>query len=172
MTRMPYLTILALLLTLTCGVVAVQSAAPAATATLTVQGNVEKPLKLSVSDLQHMPRTTLKSFNQHENKEETYEGVALSEILKQAGAPQGPKLRGPALATYIVAEGSDGYRVVFSIAETDADFQDSEILVADKMNGQAMDAHLGPLRLVVPHDKRPARSVRMLQTIQLVTVSK
>ena len=72
------------------------------------------------------------------------------------------------MATYLVVEGADGYRVVFSLAETDSDFQDSEILVADKMNGQPMNANLGPLRLVSPHDKRPARWVRMLQSIKVV----
>jgi hypothetical protein len=43
-----------------------------------------------------------------------YEGVLLEELLRRAGAPQGEKLRGPAMATYVVAEADDGYRVVHS----------------------------------------------------------
>jgi len=32
------------------------------------------------------------------------------------------------------------------------------------------DAKIGPLRLVAPRDKRPARWIRMLQTIKVVSV--
>jgi len=34
-----------------------------------------------------------------------------------------------------VAEGADGYRVVFSLAELDSGIADSEVLVADTMDG-------------------------------------
>jgi DMSO/TMAO reductase YedYZ molybdopterin-dependent catalytic subunit len=139
---------------------------------LAVTGDVEHPLSLSIDDLRHLPRTTLKVTNPHEGKEETYEGVALGELLKRAGVPQGSNLRGAAMATYVLAEAADGYRVTFSLAELDSDFQDSGVIVADEMNGQPMGDKVGPLRLVVPHDKRPARWVRMLQAIKVVTVPK
>ncbi len=35
--------------------------------------------------------------------------------------------------TYVQADASDGYRVIFSLPELDADFQDSEVIVADTM---------------------------------------
>jgi DMSO/TMAO reductase YedYZ molybdopterin-dependent catalytic subunit len=54
----------------------------------------------------------------------------------------------------------------------DSDFQDSEVIVADTMNGKPLGEKLGPLRLVAPHDKRPARWVRMLRSIQVVNISK
>jgi DMSO/TMAO reductase YedYZ molybdopterin-dependent catalytic subunit len=76
------------------------------------------------------------------------------------------------MATYVLAEGADGYSVTFSLAELDADFQDSEVIVADTLDGKPLDEKLGPLRLVAPHDKRPARWVRMLRSIQVVNVSK
>lgn len=147
--------------------------AQAATAgRLTVTGDVEHALSLSIDDLRHLPRTTLKVTNPHEGKEETYEGVSVGELLKRAGVPQGSNLRGAAMATYVLAEAADGYRVTFSLAELDSDFQDSGVIVADEMNGQPMGDKVGPLRLVVPHDKRPARWVRMLETIKVVTVPK
>lgn len=142
----------------------------ASSAQLVVTGDVEKPLSLSADDLAHLPHTTIKVMNEHAGKDETYEGVLLFEILKQAGVPQGSKLNGKALATYVEAEGSDGYRVVFSLAELDNDFEDSSVLVADKMDGQPIAGKLGPLRLVVPHDKRPARWVRMLRSIKVTKV--
>ena len=97
----------------------------------------------------------LKATNEHQGSaQEVYEGVSLATLLKQAGAPQGAQIKGAALATYIVAEGSDGYRVVLSLAEVDSDFQDSEIIVADTHERSASCAiKLDRLRLVVPHDQ-------------------
>jgi DMSO/TMAO reductase YedYZ molybdopterin-dependent catalytic subunit len=96
------------------------------------------------------------------------EGVALQEILRKAGVPQGDALRGPAMATYVLAEAADGYRVVFSLAELDAGIADSEVMVADTMDGTPLGGKLGPFRLVAPHEKRPARWVRMLRSITVV----
>src|SRR5262245_24802541 len=83
-------------------------------AILLVTGNVTTPLSLSANDLKAMPRKTLKVMNPHEKKEETYEGVAVQELLHRAGVPQNEKLRGPAMATYVLAEAADGYMVLYS----------------------------------------------------------
>jgi DMSO/TMAO reductase YedYZ molybdopterin-dependent catalytic subunit len=140
-------------------------------ARLTINGDIDKPLSLSLADLRDLPRQTLIVMNEHQKQEETYQGVALAEILKRAGVPQGAALRGPALAMYVRAEGADGYAAVFALAELDSGVQDSGVLVADTLDGQPIPEKLGPLRLVVPHDKRPARWVRMLRSITVVKPS-
>jgi len=140
-------------------------------ARLAVGGDVTTPLSLSVADLSGFPRKTVKVMNEHTGKEETYQGVPLAEILKRAGVPQGAALRGAALATYVRAEGEDGYSVVFSLAELDAGIQDSDVLVADTVDGGPIPDKIGPLRLVAPHEKRPARWVRMLSSITVVKPS-
>ena len=81
-------------------------------------------------------------------------------------------MRGTAMATYVQADAADGYRVIFSLAELDTDFQDSDVIVADTMNGAPLDEKTGPFRLVAPHDKRPARWVRMLQSLTVVRIAK
>ncbi len=135
-------------------------------AQLVITGDVSKPLTLPVDDLRKMPRTTITVANEHQdNNKEVYEGVLLSALLKQAGAPQ---LKGAAMAAYVLAEGADSYRVSFSLAELDPGLQDSQVIVADTMNGQPLGDKVGPLRLVVPQDKRPARWVRMLRSIKVV----
>lgn len=151
---------------------AAASSSTAVSAQLTVSGDVEKPLSLSMDDLRHLPRQTTSVKNEHAAKDEVYEGTSLAGLLKQAGVAQGPRLRGKAMATYVVAEGADGYKVIFSLAELDSDFEDSGVLVADTLDGKPLGDKLGPLRLVAPHDKRPARWVRMLRSIQVVNVSK
>ena len=136
---------------------------------LKILGDVATPLTLSASDLKSMPRQTLRVINPHEKKEEVYEGVAVRELLRKAGVPQNDKLRGAAMAIYIVAEASDGYRVVFSLAELDSDFQDSEVIVADTLNSSPLGEKQGPLKMVAPHDKRPARWIRMLKSLTVKT---
>jgi len=137
-------------------------------ATLKIGGDVSQPLVVSADDLKQMPRKTLSVLNPHDKKNEVYEGVLVEELLKRAGVPQGEKLRGAALATYLIFEADDGYRVVFSIAELDSGITDSEVIVADTVDGRALPAKIGPFRLVAPKEKRPARWVRMLKSITVV----
>jgi hypothetical protein len=66
----------------------------------------------------------------------------------------------------------DGYQVVFSLGEVDPALGDTPILVADKANGKALFGENGAFRIVVPRDKRGARSVRMLTKIEVVQVRK
>jgi DMSO/TMAO reductase YedYZ molybdopterin-dependent catalytic subunit len=138
-------------------------------AQLKINGAVATPLTLTIIDLKGMPRTTVHTMNAHEQKTETYEGVLLQELLRRAGAPHGEQLRGPLMTTYVIAEAEDGYRVVFALAELDSGFLDSEVLVADTMDGAPIGPNQGPFRLVAPHEKRPARWVRMLKSVTAVS---
>jgi cytochrome c peroxidase len=142
-------------------------AARAAAQTLAVIGDVPTPLKLTADDLAKMPRETVTIPEQDGTKVE-YEGVTLREIMKRAGTPLGKDLRGKGLASYIVAKARDGYQVVFTLGEIDADFGNESILVADKRAGKALFDYQGPFRLVCPGDKAGARSVRMLETLEWV----
>jgi DMSO/TMAO reductase YedYZ molybdopterin-dependent catalytic subunit len=143
------------------------AAQPASGAALVVTGDIPTPLSLSLDDLRHMPRKTLTVMNSHNGKQETYVGVPLAELWQRAGMPQGEKLRGAAMATYVIAEGADGYRALFSAAELDSSFQGSDVIVADTLDGAPLGAREGPLKLVAPQDKRPARWVRTLQSIKI-----
>jgi hypothetical protein len=126
-----------------------------------------EPQAFSPADLKAMPHITVTIHNPHVNADETYSGVRLADLLGKLGAPLGKELHGEALANYVVAHGSDGYEAVFALAEIDPSFHPGEILVADTMDGKSLDSHAGPLKLVVTEDKRPARSVRNLTTIEL-----
>ena len=136
-----------------------------ATAELRISGAVSTPLVLTLADLKKMPRKKLTVVNPHDKKTEAYEGVLLEEVLRKAGVPQGENLRGPSMASYVLAEAADGYRVVFSLAELDSGIVDSEVIVADTMDGAPLGEKQGPFRIVAPHEKRPARWVRMLKSI-------
>lgn len=127
-----------------------------------------EPAAFSPLQLKAMPHVSVTVHNPHTDHDETYSGVRLSEILAKLGAPLGKELRGEAFGNYIVAGGSDGYGAVFSLAEVDPAFHPGEVIVADSMDGKPLDSRSGPFKLVVSEDKRPARSVRNLNTIQLI----
>ena len=135
-----------------------------------ISGAVGTPLDLTAADLKAMPRKTLHVDNAHSKKSEVYEGVLVEDLLKKAGVPQGEALRGQAMATYVLVEAADNYRVLFALEEFNSSFMDSEIIVADTMDGAAIPGALGPFRLVAPHEKRPARWVEMVKSLTVVRV--
>ena len=136
-----------------------------------IAGAVTTPLTISAEDLKKMPRKTLRVENAHANKTEVYEGVPLEALLQKAGVPHGEQLRGAAMATYVLVEAADNYRVVFSLAELDDAFLDSDVLVADTMDGAPLAPDEGPFKLVAPREKRPARWIKMIQSITVGRVA-
>jgi len=155
------------LLFLTLTVLAVQAFSQTSSETvLVVKGASKQELHLTATDLKAMTRVKL-SAKDHDGVAREYEGVALQALLAKAGAPLGGDLRGKNMALVVVAEAGDGYRAVFSLAELDADFANAQVIVADTEDAKPLDAQHGPLRLVVPGDKRQGRWVRMLKSISL-----
>lgn len=140
-------------------------------AVLAVTGDVSSPLQLTAEDLAKFPRESV-SVQEQDGSKIQYEGVALRDVLAKAGAPLGKELRGKALASYILAKARDGYEVVFTLGEIDAGFGNQTILIADKRDGKPLFGYQGPFRLVCPNDKAGARSVRMLESLELVRLKK
>jgi DMSO/TMAO reductase YedYZ molybdopterin-dependent catalytic subunit len=128
-----------------------------------IGGAVTTPLTMTVDDLKKMPRKTLRVENAHAKRTEVYEGVPLDALLQKAGVPQGEQVRGAAMTSYVLVEAADDYRVIFSL--------DSEVLMADTMDGAPLPADQGPFKLVAPHEKRPARWVKMVKSIMVGRVS-
>ena len=139
---------------------ALAAAQPPAPAELTVRGDLATALVLKPADLASMPRETV-SIPDQDGANVSYEGV-----------PLGKDLRGKALASYVLAKAHDGYQVVFSLGELDATLGNESIVIADKRDGKPLFGYQGPFRLVCPHDKAGARSVRMLETLEFVRLQK
>ncbi len=145
-------------------------AAQTAPRSLTVTGDVGTPLSLTPEGLKTLPRTKVEV--EDEGRTLHYEGVLVGEILKRAGVPLGTELRGDAIATYVVATATDGYQVVFSLAELDPAFTSNDIIAADTVDGKPLFAYQGPVRIVAPKDARGARSIRMLERLEVVRLRK
>jgi len=131
------------------------------------------PLKITFADksaewtpatLAPLPHQALTLYNEHAKANQTYSGVPLIDLLTRLGVPDKP--RGKDFRLYVVAEGSDGYAVVYSIGEVTPDVHDGTVMVADTLDGKPI-ADNGPLQLVATGEKRPARWVRNLAAIRV-----
>jgi DMSO/TMAO reductase YedYZ molybdopterin-dependent catalytic subunit len=126
---------------------------------LRVEGKIEQPLVLHLPDLEALPRARVTVIDDR-GARVTYEGVPVFELLERAAVPLGNHLRGAQMRFYFIVTASDGYQVVFALPEFDPGFTDRAILLADKRDGRPLSAPEGPLRIVVPGEKRHARWVR------------
>ncbi|MBZ4035410.1 molybdopterin-dependent oxidoreductase [Flavobacterium sp. 17A] len=131
---------------------------PSKEAVLKVEGEVLKTLSISISDFAKMPHVEA-NMKDRDGKIQQYSGVPVIEILKQAGVTLGKDLKGENLTKYMLVRASDGYEVLFSLAELDPVFTNRVIILADKKDGKPLENGIGPFRLVVPDENRPARSV-------------
>lgn len=139
------------------------AAMPSTNLTLTVDG---KPTVFSTADLKGMPQKTVKVHNAHTNADETYTGVALSDLLAKAGFVADKTTQQKMLRSYLRVEGTDKYWVVYSLTEVEGSEHDGDVIVATSMDGKGLGAD-GELKLVSTGDKKPQRWVRNLSAITL-----
>ncbi|RST30391.1 hypothetical protein HMF7854_05805 [Sphingomonas ginkgonis] len=133
---------------------------------LLIEGVEPAPIRISGSEIAALSHVSV-SRTDH-GKPVRCEGVPLAALLARVKLPSGEALRGKALTTVIVASARDGYRVSFSLGELDPELGKAGAVVADRCNGRPLDPSAGPLRLILPNDQRPARSVRQLERLSIV----
>lgn len=122
---------------------------------------------LDEATLAKLPRESVKASAHGQNLD--CEGVALAGLLRATGAMPAEPLRGQQLARYVLVGARDSYRAIYSLAELDASLTDRRVFLVDRCNGKPLDADDGPLRLIAPDDARPARWVRQVKSITVVT---
>ena len=137
------------------------TAPPSTSLTLTVDG---KATMLSVAELQAMPQKTVTVHNEHTKADESYTGVLLGDLLAKYGLPVDKTTHQKMLRSYVVAEGTDKYWVVFSVTEVEGSEHNGEVIVATTMGGKPLGVD-GQFKLVDSGDKKPQRWVRNLKSI-------
>jgi hypothetical protein len=130
-----------------------------------VVGPTGKTLALTPAVLADLDRAQATMINH--SVAHTYEGVRLTEILRLVDAPTGARIHADADKDYLVVTGGDGFRAVFSLAETDGSVQRHPVILADKMDGAPLLPHDAPFRIVVDGDQKPARSVYAVSRIEV-----
>jgi hypothetical protein len=138
---------------------------PSTSLTLTIDG---KATTLSVADLQAMPQKTVTVHNEHLKVDETYTGVSLSDLLAKFGFPVDKTTHQKMLRSYIKAEGTDKYWVLYSVTEIEPSDHNAEVIVATTLAGKPLGED-GQLKLVSTADKKPQRWVRNLTAITVKT---
>ena len=140
---------------------------PASAAIINISGEVAHPLTLRMADLAAIAHRSVSVVGKDGKAQ--YRGVAVVDLLRRAGAPLGAELRGPKMRLYVLVKARDGYAAVFALAEFDPAFTDRVILLADQRDGHPLGTVEGPLRIIVPDEKRYARWVKQVTDIELRT---
>ncbi len=136
--------------------------------TLTLKASGIPAISVGAAELRAMPHQAVSETDRGQSH--TYGGAPIALVLSRLGVPQGEAVRGKAMATVIVVTGSDGYRVVLTLPEIDPAFRDEKVLLADSEDGHLLNAHEGPFRLIVEGDKRQARWVRGVTTLEVISI--
>ncbi len=124
---------------------------------------------LSLADLAALPQKTITVHNEHTKADETYTGVALGDLLAKQGFAVAPQNHRKMLRSYLKAEGTDKYWVLYSVTEIESSEHTAEVIVATTMNGKPLGDD-GQIKLIDSADRKPQRWVRNLAAITLVTV--
>jgi hypothetical protein len=90
--------------------------------------------------------------------------VALGDVLTKAGFVVSKPTQREMLRSYIRAEGTDKYWVLYSLTEVEPSEHEGDVIVATAMDGKPLGAD-GQLKLVSSEDKKPQRWVRNLTAI-------
>jgi len=131
-----------------------------------ISGEVTTPLAITSADLQKFGQVSV-TRKDRDAKDHTYSGALLSAILQKAGVTMAEQLKGENLSKYLWVEASDGYQVVFALAELDKSFTDRLIILADKMDGKPLPAGDGPFRIIVQDEKKPARCIKQVTSMRV-----
>jgi hypothetical protein len=138
---------------------------PASTSLTLVLGG--KTTTLSLTQIAAMPHKTVTVHNAHAKADETYSGVPLADILTANGAAFDKTTQHTMLRSYIAAQGTDGYFVLYSTVEVFPDHHTGDVLVADTLDGKPITMS-GALKLISTQDTFPMRWVQSLTKITLV----
>jgi hypothetical protein len=137
-------------------------------ATVALTGLEGRKAILTLSDLKALPRVKV-SVGIH-GAAHLFEGALLSDVLAKIGAPAGKAIRGAELLDVIVVEARDGYKIALDLASADPQMRANCVILADEMDGAALDAEKGPFHLAVEGDLRAARAVHAVSAIRLIRV--
>ena len=125
---------------------------------------------LTAAELSALPHRVLDVKDPHEGKPLRFDAIPLKAVLEKGGVTLGDSLRGKRMSQCLLVEAADGYRAVIALAELDPVFTSGEVFLADGRDHKPLDAKEGPLRIVIPGDKKMARWVRQVTALKIVTV--
>ena len=112
---------------------------------LTVQAESGKQTVLARADIEALPH--VKVTTAASGVSATFEGVALRAVLEKAGVGFDETMKGKRMASCLLVEAADDYRVVIALPEIDPRFNDKQIILAFLKDGKPLDDKKGS----IPH---------------------
>ena len=134
---------------------------------LIVQSDSGKQPVLTRAEIEALPHVKVPGSG---SDAATFEGVALRAVLEKGGVAFGQSMKGNRMASCLLVEAADGYRVVIALPELDPAFTDKQIVLAFLKDGKPLDDKEGPYRIVIPDEKRMARWVRQVTRLKIIQV--
>jgi hypothetical protein len=125
---------------------------------------------LTIGDLLKLPQVTVHVHNAHRDRDETYTGPLLSDVLARAGLSPAHENEALILHSTIVATGTDHYYVLYSCAEVEPAFSNGKVIVAIMKEGLP-DTEGGKIQLVNTDGTKPARWIHGLMSLAVMTLS-
>jgi len=137
---------------------------------LKVQSVDGTTVTLTAADLRALPHRVLDLKDPHDGKPLKFDAIPLKAVLEKGGVTLGDSLRGKRVSSCLLVQAADGYSAVIALPEIEPEFTSGEVFLADGQDGKPLDAKAGPLRIVIPGDKRMARWVRQVTALKIVAV--
>lgn len=138
---------------------------------ITVTGDVRQTLTLGVVELKAFDTRARRELRERRDagsvqRDTTVRGVALAELLLQAGLAERDRLDWR--KTVVVAVARDGYRAAFSWPELVNTEGGAQVMVAYERDGQPLPPGDGPLAVMAPADQRTGpRHVKALARLEV-----
>lgn len=106
----------------------------------------------------------------HDEKVHRYTGVALADVLAKAGIGLGDSVKKKIITSYIIVTAADNYKAIYTLPEIDPIFANRTIILANRVDKQPLPEGYAPYQIIVPGEKKHARWMRQVKSIQLVKV--
>jgi len=125
---------------------------------------------LTAGDLAALPHGVLEVKDPHDGKPLKFDAIPLKAVLEKGGVTLGDSLRGKRVSLCLLVQAADGYSAVIALPEIEPSFTTGEVFLADGRDHRPLDSKEGPLRIVIPGDKKMARWVRQVTALKIVAV--
>jgi hypothetical protein len=124
---------------------------------------------MSVEDLLKLPQQTITAHDGHTNKDVTFSGPLVADVLAKAGLVGSDETHKLILHSTVIATGTDGYYVLYSCAEIEPRFTSAKVIVAVMQEGLPVPSGI---QIVDPLDVKPARWVHGLSGLNVMTLNR
>lgn len=141
----------------------------AQTPSITISGEGITPITLTKTMFADMKQVVVMA-KAHDEKVHRYSGVTIADLLTKAGILLGDSAKRKTVNSYIIVTAADNYKAIYALPEIDPLFANRTLILADRADKKPLPAEDGPFQIIVPGEKKHARWIRQVTSIQVVYV--